>query len=403
MMTRSVKLSDLFKIGSSKRVLKSQWQKSGIPFYRGREITKLSADGFVDNELFITETLYSELSNKHGAPAEGDIVITAIGTIGNSYIVQKKDKFYFKDASVLWLKRTSDVSSDYVNWWLKSSLMKDQLDNGNGATVDTLTIKKLQSLVIDLPSSAEQKRIVTILDQAFAEIEQARALAEKNLNNARELFESYLQQVFSQRGEGWVEQTLGETVVVERGSSPRPIKKYQTTSSDGVNWIKIGDAKEGQKYITSTKEKITKEGATKSRFVDVGDFILSNSMSFGRPYIMKIQGYIHDGWFVLRLPKEVDSDYFYYLLSSPYLKSQFHQLAAGAIVKNISGDLVKKAVLPIPPIEKQKKIALEIAAITGKTELLEVVYQKKLTALDELKKSILKQAFSGQLTSKEAA
>lgn len=155
---------------------------------------------------------------------------------------------------------------------------------------------------------------------------------------------------------GWELKRLDEVCAVERGSSPRPIKEYQTQSDDGVNWIKIGDTKGVEKYIYSTKEKITKEGAKQSRFVKEGDFILTNSMSFGNPYIMKTEGYIHDGWFVLRLKNYIDTEYFWYLLVSPLVQEQFNTLANGAIVKNISGDLVKKVVLPIPPLPEQQRI-----------------------------------------------
>ena len=155
---------------------------------------------------------------------------------------------------------------------------------------------------------------------------------------------------------GWEVKKLKEVCIVERGSSPRPIKEYFTTKSDGVNWIKIGDAKEGEKHIYSTAQKITPEGAKQSRFVKHGDFILTNSMSFGRPYIMKTEGYIHDGWFVLRLNEGIDTDFFYYLLASDLVQEQFQQLAAGAVVKNISGDLVKQALLPIPPLSEQQRI-----------------------------------------------
>src|SRR5437867_3870662 len=114
------KLSAIYQIGSSKRVLKSQWKTSGVPFYRGREVTRLAADGFVENELFISEKHFAELSKEYGVPKAGDIIITAIGTIGNSHVVQGRDRFYFKDASVLWMKRTADVSSEFANLWLKS-------------------------------------------------------------------------------------------------------------------------------------------------------------------------------------------------------------------------------------------------------------------------------------------
>ena len=154
----------------------------------------------------------------------------------------------------------------------------------------------------------------------------------------------------------WKTKKLGEVCLVERGSSPRPIERYLTDSPDGVNWVKIGDTKNVDKYIRSTKQKITKEGAEKSRRVEVGDFILSNSMSFGKPYVMATSGYVHDGWFILKLLESIDIDFFHYLLASDFVQAQFIFLAAGSVVKNISKDLVKKAVLPIPPLAEQKRI-----------------------------------------------
>lgn len=155
---------------------------------------------------------------------------------------------------------------------------------------------------------------------------------------------------------GWKIKTLNDVCVVERGSSPRPIKNFFTDDPDGVNWIKISDTEQDGRYVYSTAQKITHEGAKQSRFVKEGDFILTNSMSFGRPYIMKTSGYIHDGWFVLRLNNSLDADYFYHLLSSPLVQDQFKHLASGSIVKNISGDLVKKTKLPIPSISEQHRI-----------------------------------------------
>ncbi len=178
---------------------------------------------------------------------------------------------------------------------------------------------------------------------------------------------------------GWEIKTLDEVCVVERGSSPRPIKEFFTTEPDGVNWIKIGDTEEGGKYVFSTRQKITPEGAKQSRYVKEGDFILTNSMSFGRPYIMKTDGYIHDGWFVLRLKDSIDTDYFYHLLSSNLIQEQFTQLAAGAIVKNISGDLVKKAVLPIAPLPEQKRL------VTLLDEAFESIATAKANAEQNLK------------------
>lgn len=202
----------------------------------------------------------------------------------------------------------------------------------------------------------------------------------------------------SQLPKGWAEDTLGRLVAVERGSSPRPIKNFLTDSEDGVNWIKIGDAKKGQKLITATAEKITKEGATKSRFVDVGDFILSNSMSFGLPYIMGIPGYIHDGWFVFRLPKQINSDYFYYLLSSSYVSEQFNNLAVGGVVKNISGDLVKKAILPLPPFSEQQRIVEKLDEVLAQVDTIKARLDGIPAILKRFRQSVLAAAVSGKLT-----
>jgi type I restriction enzyme S subunit len=262
-----------------------------------------------------------------------------------------------------------------------------------------LNRNNVHSELVYVPTNvSEQKRIVAILDEAFEGIDSAIANTQKNLTNSREIFESYLNTIFTQKGDGWVEKKLGDTCIVERGSSPRPIQKFFTDSSDGVNWIKIGDTKGVNKYIYSTNQKITTEGAKQSRRVELGDFILTNSMSYGKPYIMATTGYIHDGWFVLRLAEDINKDFFYYLLASNLVQEQFKILAAGAIVKNISGDLVKRAVLPIPPISQQKAMVEVIEKLATETQRLETIYRQKLAALKELKQSILQKAFTGELT-----
>jgi type I restriction enzyme S subunit len=157
---------------------------------------------------------------------------------------------------------------------------------------------------------------------------------------------------------GWELKKLGDVLKIERGGSPRPIEKYMTNDSTGINWIKISDATASTKYIYETKEKITKEGLSKTRFVDIDDFILSNSMSFGRPYIMKTTGCIHDGWLVLKQEKSkyFDNDFLYYLLSSPFVYNQFDFLAAGSTVRNLNIALVASVLVPLPPLSEQQRI-----------------------------------------------
>ena len=151
---------------------------------------------------------------------------------------------------------------------------------------------------------------------------------------------------------------FGEMATIVRGASPRPIKKYVTDHVDGVNWIKIGDVKPGSKYITDVAEKITMEGAQKSRFVKEGDFILSNSMSFGRPYIMKTQGCIHDGWLsISNFSNYYIPDFLYYLLSSNKYQDIMKQKASfSGAVQNLNADIVRELPMPIVPLEVQQEI-----------------------------------------------
>ena len=161
--------------------------------------------------------------------------------------------------------------------------------------------------------------------------------------------------------DSWEWVRLGAVLEIARGGSPRPIQQYLTTESDGINWIKIGDTDKGGKYIYKTKEKIRPEGVTKSRMVHSGDFLLTNSMSFGRPYILKTDGCIHDGWLVLSNRFECYSvDFLYYILSSPFAYYQFCDSVSGAVVKNLNSDKVANALFPLPPLSEQHRIVQRI-------------------------------------------
>ena len=156
---------------------------------------------------------------------------------------------------------------------------------------------------------------------------------------------------------------IGDLCIIERGASPRPIHDFITDAPDGVNWIKIGDAEVGGKYITRTKERVTPAGAAKSRRVKPGDFVLSNSMSFGRPYIMATDGCIHDGWLLLRDQSDrLDKDFLYNVLGSTLVFAQFEQAATGGVVNNLNSEIVRGVKIPLPPLATQQTIVAEIEA-----------------------------------------
>ncbi|HEY3800765.1 MAG TPA: restriction endonuclease subunit S [Caulobacteraceae bacterium] len=156
----------------------------------------------------------------------------------------------------------------------------------------------------------------------------------------------------------WPVAALGDLFDVARGGSPRPIDNYLTDSPDGVNWVSISDATDSTKYIEKTKRKITRAGVSRSRTVTPGDFLLTNSMSFGRPYIMATSGCIHDGWLALSPRTDrTDRDYLFHILGSPATYRKFERLASGATVKNLNIDLVRSVEIPLPPLDEQRRIA----------------------------------------------
>lgn len=190
--------------------------------------------------------------------------------------------------------------------------------------------------------------------------------------------------------ENWQIKKLGEVCTIERGGSPRPISEYITDSPSGLNWIKIGDAKEGSKYINSTKEKIKPEGLKSTRLVHKGDFILSNSMSFGKPYILGLDGCIHDGWLVIHDNNcTFEKSYLYYMLGNPNMYTKFKRLAVGGVVNNLNCEIVRNVFVPIPPLEEQERIVAELDLLTGVIEK----QKAQLKELDTLAQSIFYDMF----------
>ena len=201
---------------------------------------------------------------------------------------------------------------------------------------------------------------------------------------------------------GWIYVSLGDLFLIERGGSPRPIEDYITEDKNGLNWIKIGDTKGITKYIYHTKEKIKPEGLHKTRMVYEDDFILSNSMSFGRPYIMKTEGCIHDGWLVIRTPKNlIDTNYLYHILSSSFVYQQFSNLAKGSTVKNLNIEAVQQVYIYLPPLPEQHRIVAKIEELFSS---LDKGIESLKTAEQQLKvyrQAVLKWAFEGKLTNKD--
>ena len=183
---------------------------------------------------------------------------------------------------------------------------------------------------------------------------------------------------------------MNELVIIERGGSPRPIDKFITNDANGLNWVKIGDAPQQGNYITKTAEKIIPEGLSKTREVHPGDLILSNSMSFGKPYIMAINGCIHDGWLLIRDTNKVfDLKFLCQMLGIEQMLSQYKALAAGSTVNNLNKELVGNTNVKIPNIKEQQQIGDYFANLDN----LITLHQRKYNKLLNVKKSMLEKMF----------
>ncbi len=198
--------------------------------------------------------------------------------------------------------------------------------------------------------------------------------------------------------EGWAWERLGNVSTIARGGSPRPIEDFLTDDKNGINWIKIGDTEKDGKYILHTKERIKAAGLSKTRYVRSGDFLLTNSMSFGRPYILKTDGCIHDGWLVIGNIKTVFSqDYLYYALSSGFMYTTLSLLAAGSTVKNLKSDTVRSVLFPIPPLDEQERLARRLEELISFVDSINADEGKLVRIIEQTKSKILDLAIRGQL------
>ena len=268
----------------------------------------------------------------------------------------------------------------------------------NTATgVPSLTSQNISNILVSFPPLHEQHRIASALTSIDNLISSLGKLIEKKKNIKQGAMQQLLTGKTRLKGfsEPWVKRKLGENATIQRGGSPRPIEAYLTTSRNGINWIKIGDVRPNDKFIRHTAEKIIPEGVSHSRQVYKGDFILSNSMSFGRPYILDIDGCIHDGWLVIKdYSNTYDMDFLYYILSSDTVFEQYIAMAAGSSVKNLNKEKVANVMLFAPQsLAEQQAIAAILTNMDNEITALET----KKTKYEAIKQGMMQQLLTGKI------
>ena len=306
-----------------------------------------------------------------------DILMSHINSkayIGRSVIYQKKEnETIIHGMNLLRLIAKKDfLNPYYANYYFKTEYFKSDVAKIRKDAVNqsSMAISDLSKIKIPIPPLSEQSRIVEELDLLSNIIEKKRQQLSELDNLAQSIFyDMFGDPVTNEKG--WEVKKLGKVCLIERGGSPRPISAFITNDDNGVNWIKIGDAEDGSMYINSTKEKIKPEGVKKSRMVHKGDFILSNSMSFGKPYILGVDGCIHDGWLVIRDENNVfDKSFLYYYLGSSFIYNEFKRLAVGGVVNNLNSELVRGVSVAIPSFNLQQLFAQKIEAIEKQKDLI---------------------------------
>ena len=321
------------------------------------------------------------------------VVTGRSGTIGSLHYIEQN---FWPHNTSLWVTSFNGNEPRFI-YWLYASIGLERFGSGSG--VPTLNRNDVHDLRVGFPCDvAEQRRIGTF----FSRLDSLITLHQRKYDKLVVFKKSMLEKMFPKDGESvpeirfagftdpWEQRELGELVVIERGGSPRPIDEYITDDTNGLNWVKIGDAPSLGRYISKTSEKIKPEGLSKTRQVHPGDLILSNSMSFGRPYIMAIEGCIHDGWLLIRdEPKSFDPMYLCHMLGTPKMLNQYRMLASGSTVNNLNKELVSNASILMPCKSEQKVIG----QFFNHLDDLITLHQRKLELLRNIKKSLLDKMF----------
>ncbi len=361
----------------------------GLPFYQGK---KLFGEKYLEEPNTWTSVTTKE-------SYVGDIVMSVRAPVGDVNFNYHKKICIGRGLAGIRAGKT--VNKDYLFYFLIHH--KNKIVGNTGAVFNSINKSQIEAIPIPIPAFDEQKRIVAKLDKCFEAIDKARVNVEKNLNNAKELFQSQLNQIFSQKGDGWVEMTLGEMCeVITKGTTPTSVGFRFI--NEGINFIKIESITLNGKFIPTKFAHISNEchnALNRSQLKD-GDILFSIAGALGRTAIVTneiLPANTNQALSIIRLKNDVNllKTYLLYSLSEGYVMEQIEKYRGGVAQQNLSLTQMKSFQVPIPPIDTQKKIVIKLDELKSKTQSLESNYQQELDALDELKKSILQKAFNGEL------
>ena len=375
------------------------YKPSGSPILR---ITNIKNDSLDTNDLvYFDKKDYKEKFEKYEV-FKGDLVIAMSGATTGKLGVNTTDTVFYLNQRVGKFLPKKELLKEYLYFYL-STKVEENLKISAGAAQPNLSTEQIRSFSIPLPTLPEQRRIVTILDEAFAAIATAKENAEKNLQNARELFESYLQSVFANPGDGWEEKKLGEISEIFGGYA---FKSGDFQKNGRYQVLRMGNVRPGiiraderPVFIEKIDEKILSRSLLKP-----GDIIITQTgtrkkRDYGYTVSIDKSNYLlNQRLAAIRTSKNLDHQFFLYYSWSDSFRDQFFASETGTVGQgNVGMSAVTDAIIPLPPLPEQQPIVAKLDALSAETRKLEAIYQQKLADLDELKKSVLQKAFDGEL------
>ena len=334
---------------------------------------------------------------------EGDVVIamtdlaTETKILGVPTIVPMDDRNWLLNQRVgkLFKIDFSKVDVTFLKYILTSETVNEYYKSlGRGGLQINIGKQDILNAKIPIPPLPEQQRIVAILDEAFAAIAKAKANAQQNLKNAKELFESYLQGVFENKRGGWEEKTLGDVCSLYQGIAINAKTKHALVEKSDLPLLRIKDLKNNtvEQYIDPNNYPV-------NALVNEEDIIYTRTGSLGLVFRGN-RGVLHNNSFKVVPNSELTKDYLFIWLQNPIFKTKIMGLAMKAAQPDITHAIFKIQEISVPPLKEQNKIVKNLDALSSETKKLETIYQQKINDLEELKKSILQKAFSGELNNK---
>jgi len=408
-MTTIGQLTELVTKGTTPTSVGHKFTENGINFVKVETITQNGQ--FRPNRFAHIDALCNE-ALKRSRLAEGDILFSIAGALGRTAIVTADilPANTNQALAIIRLRPEANVLPSYILHVLSSGMLIEQIEKQKGGVAQqNLSLAQVKGFNIPLPDLFEQKRIVAILDEAFEGIDAAIANTQKNLTNARELFESYLNNIFTQKGDGWVETNIGQEVELLTGFAFK--SKEYSDAPDAVTLIRGDNILQGQFRWRAVKKwpKNRVDEFEKFKLAE-NDIVLAMDRTWVKAGLKYAKVTSDDLPCLLlqrvarlRAKKQFHEDFLYHLIGSKLFTDYVLSIQTGLGVPHISGKQILAFSFSLPHLEKQREIIQHLNELSAKTQRLETIYQQKLDALAELKQSILQKAFSGELTSGEIA